>query len=392
MTPSRVIIPGSGTELLRCELALAFAALGCRVEEAAPEELRDPGSERSLSRLLDGPGALLVSVNFQGLGDLRATLELLDRAGARAAVWCVDNPWNLLSGVRDPRWRRVPLFVTDAAFAAPLRANGAEQVFHLPLAAAPELFAPNAARDAAFPPPEDLAPLVFAGRSAFPGKAAFFAGLEPPPELLAAARALLHEGGRPDLCWWERALGSAPPFWPGKSARLPALGAEECNALWRERCVAGAALAGLELRGVADGAPAGKPGLDLFGDAGWRLPPHVRLRPPVDYYARLPGIYAKARYSLCLTSLQLPSGLNQRHFDVWAAGGFLLTDASPGLDLFPEELVRPVRFDRPDGIARLIRSLEGGHGREALAADWRSLVLSRHTYVHRARALLEALA
>jgi spore maturation protein CgeB len=109
----------------------------------------------------------------------------------------------------------------------------------------------------------------------------------------------------------------------------------------------------------------------------------------VDYYARLPGIYARARYSLCLTSLQLPQGLNQRHFDIWMAGGLCLTDASPGLDLFPRELTRPVTFRAPGDIARITRELERAGNREALIASWREHLLERHTYAHRVRDILE---
>ncbi len=400
-----VIIPDSGADLLRQELDMAFSGLGCRVTRFLPEVPRavtasaggstlaqasgagrpaaaEGAGTSPLEDLLAGGPALLFSVNFQGLGDMRRTLELLERFGARAAVWCVDNPWNLLAGVRDPRWKGLDLFVTDATFIRPLLRHGAERVRHLPLAACDAVMRPNPARDAAFPPPADLAPFVFAGRSAFPGKASFFSGQEVPERLLAAARDLLPRGERPDLLWWEAALGCADAvFWPGKKARCPALGAEESSLLWRAACLAAAAQTGR-----------GERNLDIFGDAGWGalLPEGARLLPPVDYYARLPGIYAAARYSLCLTSLQLPGGLNQRHFDVWTAGGVCLTDATPGLALFPEELTRPVTFVRPEGIARTAERIEASPGgRAALVRDWRAVLANGHSYAHRARQVLE---
>jgi hypothetical protein len=134
-------------------------------------------------------------------------------------------------------------------------------------------------------------------------------------------------------------------------------------------------------------------GLDLFGDAGWRaiLPPGARLRPPVDYYARLPGIYAAASFNLCLTGLQLPHGLNQRHFDVWAAGGLLLSDATPGLELFPEELARAVTFRTARDMAMLAARLESGAERDTLIADWQRCILQKHCYVHRVQTILEKL-
>ncbi|MDR2801299.1 MAG: DUF3880 domain-containing protein [Desulfovibrio sp.] len=390
----KVIVPGSGRELLRRELVLAFAGAGFAVEEADPETLNDPRSPDRLEEKLDAP-ALLFSVNFQGLGDLRRSLDALARARGQAAVWFVDNPWNILSGVRDKSWRGLPLFVTDDYFTAPLKAAGATHVFHLPLACCPELFSPQRTR--AFPPPPDLAPFVFVGRSAFPGKEAFFAGIEL-PDALARKAGLCGEPGdgeedsaffsgqRPDLAWWEKELGLDPArFWPGKTARLPALGAETANLRHRFRCLASAARVGA-FAGMGMG-------LDIFGDRGWEnlLPAGATLRPPVDYYARLPGIYAAASFNICPTSLQLPHGLSQRHFDVWTAGGLALSDASPGLSLFPPELTRPVTFHGQRDLEKIAGRLAGGAAREGLIREWRQCLAEGHLYRHRIRTLLECL-
>ena len=395
-----IILPDAGDGLLRYELAQAFSSLGYRVSLASPHSLHDPQSPQCLAELLRGDPALLFSVNFQGLGVLRHTVELLKRANCAAVVWCVDNPWNLLSSVRDPRWKSLSLFVTDASFIGPLKAHGAESVRHAPLAASPAYFGSNPVRDAAFPPPDGLAPYVFVGRSAFPGKEKFFAGLSLPEASLRRALDMLPRGERPDLAWWERELCSAPhaggrAFWPGRAARPPAYGAEECNLAWRALCLSAAAGAGLRINarmpggnsaGEEDGAS-----LDIFGDEGWLplLPENARLRPPVDYYARLPGIYARARYSLCLTSLQLPQGLNQRHFDIWMAGGVCLSDATPGLTIFPEELTRPMTFRTPEDIVRITNNLERPGVRETLIASWREHLLERHTYARRVSEIMD---
>ncbi|MDR2489375.1 MAG: DUF3880 domain-containing protein [Desulfovibrio sp.] len=387
--PVNVILPDSGAELLRRELALGFAEAGCGVFRVHPADLLDERSPGFLPHLADSGPPLLFSVNFQGLNPLRRTLDILERCGGRAAVWCVDNPWNLLSGVRDPRWKSLPVFITDAGFIPSLKEHGAPFARHLPLASCPELFALNSAHEAVRAAPGGLAPFVFVGRSAFPGKESFFAGQEIPDAPRLRARRMLSRGLRPDLAWWEKELACAPAsFWPGKKARRPALGAEDANLAWRRLCLEAASAAGPD-------NPAGKeyPGLDIFGDEGWRdgLPAGARLHPPVDYYSRLPGIYAAARYSLCLTSLQLPSGLNQRHFDVWTAGGLCLSDATPGLRLFPDELTRPICFHTPADIKTLAERLEAGGGRAALIADWRRCLRERHRYVHRAQTVLDAL-
>ncbi len=382
-TPSRIILPDNGHNLLRRELAAAFSALGCEVLRVDPAVLADPIRPDGLPCLLEAGPALLLSVNFQALERPRPVLEILERAGSRAAVWCVDNPWNILSGVRDPSWKGIPLFVTDKSFIGPLRRAGAELVRHLPLAACPEIFG---AAEVVAPPA--VAPVAFVGRLAFPGKEAFFSGVPLPVELLHAAESMLKTGRRPDFQWWSDRLGCDPAlFWPGKKARPAALGAETCNIRLRGESLAAACLAGSEL--AASG-----PGLDIFGDTPEELPAGARANPPVDYYTRLPGIYRTARYNLCCTSLLLPHGLNQRHFDVWAAGGLCLTDNTPGLDLFPEELTRPVRFTRPEEIPGVIAALEKmpETARACLIRDWQSELAARHTYEHRARVVLDGCA
>lgn len=392
----RVLIPGTGKELLRKELELAFANAGCAVAAIAPDLLRGQGGASTLKELAGHGQALLFCVNFQGLEGLPALLEGLgaEQSRVRIAAWCVDNPWNLLSGARHTAWQGINLFVTDKSFVAPLKAYGAQRVHHLPLAASFALFAPNKARDAAFPPPVDLAPFVFVGRSAFPGKERFFAGARLPGKLIKTARAMLKKGERPDLVWWEAQLAadseaygapaskdaSNPAKGAGCAARQSALGAEEANLCWRAFCLKAAA--------GSDGKS-----LDVYGDNGWKgiLPAGARLREPVDYYARLPGIYAAAPYSLALTSLQLPSGLNQRHFDVWAAGGLCLTDNTPGLHLFPEELTRPVTFCTAENITATAEALEKAHNRETLGQDWQNHLRAHHTYEHRVESILRAM-
>jgi len=111
----------------------------------------------------------------------------------------------------------------------------------------------------------------------------------------------------------------------------------------------------------------------------------------VDYYIALPDLVARAACCLNCTSPLLPRGLTQRHFDTWAWGGTLLTDATPGLELFPPELTRPVTFRTPEEIAPLFRSLAGDATlRGELGAAWRELLRREHTYVHRMRRVLES--
>lgn len=371
-SPARrsALLPGDQHGLLVRELAAALENAGLAVATVPPAEV----AGRLPEILRQGPPELFLSVNFQGLDAHGETFHLLTAAGARVAAWCVDNPFHLVSGLRAPYWKDIHLAVTDSSFLPALREHGARSLLHLPLAAWPGHFAVAAAGPAeAARGLEDR--LAFVGRSAFPDRDAFFAGCAPPPDLEARARAMLADGERPDFHWWAREMGISS-FWPGAAVRRAGCGAERAGLAWRAACMEAAA-----------GLP-----LTVFGDAGWRglLPAGADLRPPLDYYGPLAAVYARAGAVLGASGMLLPAGLTQRHFDVWTAGGFLLTDATPGLDIFAPELVREVCFRTPGELPALAqRALADAAWRRDVAAAWREHLLAGHTYAHRAAALLD---
>lgn len=364
-------LPGGPGRLLTAELAEGLAACGLTMVPPDGEDLA-----QALKRHRPD---LFVSVNFQGLDDYGVHHALLARAGVPVAVWCVDNPFHCLSRLKGAFWRDIPLFVTDDWFIAPLQEHGARRVFHLPLAASPGFFRAGPA----FPELADR--LLFVGRSEFPDKRNFFAGLKPPPDLWQQSQEMLLRGERPDFAWWTERLALSR-LWPGKEVRLAGLGAEECGRAWRRLLLTAVA--------EADASQAGRPApsLVVHGDEGWRdlVAGAFDLRGPVDYYGPLAGMYASALAVLNATSPLLPRGLTQRHFDVWAAGGLLLTDDTPGLDLFPAELRREVVFRTASDIPALAaRHRSDPALRARTIAAWRDLMAREHTYPVRARTLLE---
>jgi hypothetical protein len=294
----------------------------------------------------------------------------------QVAIWLVDNPWHVLSGLKAPFWKQADLFVTDASFIPGLQRHGAERVRHLPLAVCRH-WAAQPHR----PQPDLAGRLVFVGRSEFPSKAGFFAGCRVDPALWRRAASGVEAGPAsemPDFFWWVRELG-LERLWPGRNVRLAGFGAEEAARLRRTRY----------LRAAATAAPT-----IVYGDAGWdaqALGP-VQRREPVDYYGPLASIYKDAAFTLNVTSLLLPAGLTQRHFDVWAADGFLLSDATPGLSIFPKELAETIAVARPAGLVERIETLQNDPDlRRDLAGAWRALVLAEHTYDNRVARVLTSL-
>ncbi|MBF0480925.1 MAG: glycosyltransferase [Desulfovibrionaceae bacterium] len=366
-----VILPGDETTLLAHELAATLESFGfktlLRNGDITGDKLR---AELGLFT-----PALFLSINFKGLDAHGEVFASLAEAGIPAAAWCVDNPYHLLSALKSPFWKELPLFVTDDWFIAGLTALGAQSVHHLPLAAAGHFFA-AAARPVRFAHLENMA--IFVGRPGFPDKKRFFSGLTVPDGAFHRALALLSSGERADFGWWLEQLGITQA-WPGRQVRQAGFAAEQTGLVWRVMC----------LREAARGLP-----LAIFGPKDWRelLPEVENVLAEVDYYGALGAIYHDAALTLNLTSPLLPRGLTQRHFDVWAAGGFLLTDKTPGLDLFPGELTEPVTFSRSSDIVDVARAAQSSQAaKRELAAAWREEIAARHTYRHRVAELLETL-
>lgn len=365
-----VWLPTSSHDLLGRELGHAFEEAGFVVRLMDHEELgKQPGT--LLPRLLrEETPDLFFSPNFKGLDHFGLSYHMLREAGTTVAVWLVDNPFNVLPAVKSRYWHDVRIFVTDHSFIGPLIETGAKWVTHLPLAASPHHFADGGTLPGHGHDLEDK--LVFVGRSKFPKMEQFFAGITLPQESLEDFRC--HDNTeRPDYHWWHKRLGVSP-LWPGSQARSVGAGAEMAGVYWKSEC--------LEAAGS----------IVVFGDSGWHDLAQADVRPVVDYYAHLPAIYRSASVVLNVNGMQLPAGLTQRHFDVWCAGGFLITDTHSGLNIFPEELVEPITFTRPDQIRDLfLRFRKETVRKTELRKAWRDCILRDHTYTNRVQTVLSAL-
>ena len=361
-----VYIPGNSDMLLHRELVWACRQLGFGpvVEHLAAD------NEDSLALAFDGrPPAFCLSVNGRGLDVQGRLFALFQALHVPCAIWIVDNPWHVLSRCKLPWWKEADLFVTDPSFIQGLLAEGARHVSYLPLAYAPHMWRPLIDWESS---PQSL---LFVGRSAFPDKERFFAAVRLPQDLLKQAKILLAKGSTPDIHWWYQHC--AVDLWPGTGARLAGAGAEQCSQKNRVRWLEAA-------RDL---------GCIVVGDKGWQnLLPQVQLRPPVDYYGSLPELYSQALAVLNVTSLQLPQSLNQRHFDVWAAGGLLITDATQGLKLFPDELTREISLHHPAQLPALVARIrqEKQHFQQ-LKIAWREYLATEHSYHSRLKSLLNSL-
>ncbi|WP_421902943.1 glycosyltransferase family protein [Maridesulfovibrio sp.] len=350
-----VWIPGDKNSLLVPELCRAFAAEGFSYRVIEPDAMR----KNLLSLLHSELPELFLSVNFSGLDNAGETFFMLREAGIKVAVWMVDNPFHILSGIKSTYWREVPTMVTDHWFIPVLEKHGAKQVGHLPLATDPQIFNP-----AVKPYPNLEERTVFVGRSSFPAKNNFFAGCSFSVSDEQKTLQTINCAEKPDFEWWAT-MDGLKRFWPGQQVRNTGFKTEQSGLLWR---ILSLQNAGSELT--------------IFGDEGWeQYLPDADLRPPVDYFSELPEIYAGGGISLNMTSPLLPCGLTQRNFDVWAAGGFLLSDYTPGLSIFPGELLDHCTFKTPAELPAKIDFIKSNPKLKIeLSKNWQELIIKKHTY------------
>jgi spore maturation protein CgeB len=140
--------------------------------------------------------------------------------------------------------------------------------------------------------------------------------------------------------------------------------------------------------------PLSRAGVKFFGDPHWRnfLPDASEYGGHLHYHRELPLFYQCVDINVNVTSLQMKDGLNQRVFDVPAAGGFLLTDDKEALwEIFAPEEVATFRTvaEAKEKLAFFLRHPEVRQEKRAKA---RSRILTEHTYLHRVQSLLAQLA
>ena len=326
-----------------------------------------------------------LTVNHFGIDREGALQDLLARLELPLASWFVDSPELILHDFAQGASRLVSpwtaIFCWDRDALPALRKRGFRHVAHLPLATDPELFRPGVR-----PAPglaKDLESSVCFVGSSWLGRAAeqqaagglgpeLTEGLDPVLAVLRAER-----GRRPAEVLAERfpklhaALLDLDD--PVRRMRYEQYLTWRATAAYRLDCVR----ALLPLRPL------------VVGDEGWRrmLPGEPgrdwRLHAPVPYRA-LPGLYGTATLNFNCTSLQMRSAVNQRVFDVPAAGGFLLSD-NPGemAELFEPGREAATFTDIVEIQDLAVRYLRDGPERRRIIEAGRARVLAQHTYGHR---------
>ncbi|WP_300881627.1 glycosyltransferase [uncultured Desulfovibrio sp.] len=324
-----------------------------------------------------------ITLNHMGVDVEGVLMELLARLQLPLASWFVDNPHliiHLYTRCVSP-W--TALFTWDADNIDSLRQTGFEHVFYLPLGTDTERFSPR--RAAA--PDAWKADISFVGNSMLYKVGGRLKNGRFPRELLLPFRkiatAFMNSEQRSVADFLRRSFPDVYASYaalPDNEARLAYETAITWQAtrLYRNGCV----------RRLLPFHPL------IVGDRGWRVefrhePRQPRYLDALSYYAELPAFYGHSAINFNCTSKQMKGAVNQRVFDVPAAGAFVLTDWRPQMEqLFePEEMAC---YHDPEEIPDLTRYyLAHPLERRKMAAAGRRRVLACHTWEHRLQVLLE---
>jgi len=328
----------------------------------------------------------VLTVNHLGVDHEGILTGMLSAHDIPLASWFVDNPYLALALYARPDARRTVLFTWDADNLEPLRRDGFEHVFYLPLATDERRFTPRPKAPVNHPWRSRVS---FVGNSMVIKTRKRLEYARPSPLLLAALPRLAQGfGAHPE--WSVRAYLSA--HHPELNGEFAALGtpqrqlAYETAVIWestrqyRRAC----------LDQLMEFNPA------IVGDEGWleTFPEQAaagrwRRIPELAYYDELPLFYPLSAVNFNCTSLQMKGAVNQRVFDVPACGAFLLTDHRVQM----EQLFEPGRemavYNAPEEIPDMVRYyLAHPQARREVAQAARARVLADHTYTRRMGQLL----
>lgn len=130
--------------------------------------------------------------------------------------------------------------------------------------------------------------------------------------------------------------------------------------------------------------------IHYYGDRSWRST-HITFHAPVDYFEVLPRIYRTSAVNIDIPPFQSIDSIDNRFFDVAAAGGLLLTRDSRDLaSVYPDRA--SIVYDSPDALAERIQYfLDHPQERNQLASQLQACVLKHHTYDHRIHYIIETI-
>ncbi len=369
------------------EVKKAFMRLGHRVV-SVPCTKGDSTSmvlQRVAKAVLEYRPDFLFSVNHLGFDEEGELTSFLESIGLPAAVWYVDSPEIIVSPHKGNVSEICTIFLWDYAYRRMMRRLGYREIQFLPLATDESVFSPKKGKR--FTTGASV-------RVGFVGSSNRIDLKEAMEILSPSSREVIEECSRVLLRRFLAEEGSLYesvekyfPDWAKKEieglcgiekARFVESVLWKSSQIYRIQCFS--ALQGFDLV--------------IRGDEGWKdlLNGGFSIEGPLSYYDELPAFYRSCCVNLNFTSLQMPSGANQRVFDVPACGGFLVTDYRESLWELFDVRKEVVVFRSVDELRDIVRYyLSHEKERELVSKRARERVYKEHTYTLRMRRICEVL-
>ena len=360
----RVLIPGKKYHLQK-ESQRALEALGHQVFYLPVPETAGELMRELITALLQFRPDMLLTINHIGFDAAGTVGQVLEELQLPIAVWYVDSPEFVLGFQEMPARSLTSLFMWEKMLIPKLTKMGFEHIHYLPLGSDTGVFKPRGNTR--------IQPFAFVGDSMTRAQKKWNACVQ--PEQLDFVQELangLFENRHCDIV--ANILAKFPDSDFESRANLVAASTWRATARYRNG-----------LLKHFDG-----PDLEIYGDDNWpTLMPQSIFRGPVNYGESLSQIYENATVNLNATSMQMQTAVNQRVFDVPAAGGFILTDAQEdALEHFEadKEIVTYSDADELQDKAAFYQKNDSQ--RLAIIQAARARVISCHTYTHRLTKLI----
>ncbi len=367
------------------EVTRALGHLGHEVQRLFIDKQREQGGEvvrRILHLTAQYRPDLIFTINHLGFDREGILIDAFSRAGIPSVSWYVDSPRIILNLYQGPASDLVHIFLWDRSYRADVERQGFSRVHELPLATDPGIFRPRSRAAVQ----GYRSGVSFVGNSMVGPTQKKLSRLPQDKQFLTLFAELvkifrerpfqrLHDVLTARGWRHHPALANfTPKQWTDLEAGLIWLTTRD----YRLECV----------RRLAAVRPV------IYGDPGWQelLAPPCTRRPEVNYYDELPLVFAGSQINFNATSLQMQTAVNQRVFDVPAAGGFLLTDYREQLGELFDLGKDVICYRQPAEIPELAQFyLRHDRERRRVQERGRQRVLQEHTYVHRMRAMLDVL-
>ncbi len=363
--PTRVVLFDSGYHV-QAQLGAALRRMGHHVVSI---HIGAPGasttaevSQTLIQTLLTHRPDFVLSVNQIGFDTQGIIGNLLDTLQIPVAVWYVDCPFLAHDGHILAAPRMTTVFVWEREMIPLLYDLGVERVHYLPLGCDTTLF--NSL---------DKVPATqavgFVGNSMDTPMKRWDVRLTPFERRTAQ---VLRETLLMAPEQFTRLLGKPRPA-PDRRMTQLAWATYAATASYRNTMLAGL----------------NNHDLHLTGDDAWEsIVPKATHHPMVPYGNALCRTYHRAAVNLNFTSLQMPSAVNQRVFDVPASGAFLLSDAQRDIsELFDPDSI--ATFDGPEALQEKIDFFTRNEAqRHRFIRRAHAQVMARHTYEHRMTKLI----